>query len=74
MPETQTKRWHEVLLATVKANDVKLAVYVPDRVLTPLIKALHADAFFTTFACTREEEALGVLTRARMGGMRAAAC
>ncbi len=72
MPETQTKPWHEVVLATLKANDVKLAVYVPDRVLTPLIKALHADPFFTTFACTREEEALGIVTGAWMGGMRGA--
>ncbi len=64
--------WYEVVLATLKANDVKLAVYVPDRVLTPLIKALHADPFFSTFACTREEEALGVLTGAWMGGMRGA--
>ncbi len=72
MSETQTKPWHEVVLATLKANDVKLAVYVPDRVLTPLIKALHADPFFTTFACTREEEALGIVTGAWMGGMRGA--
>jgi sulfopyruvate decarboxylase alpha subunit len=64
--------WHEIVLATLKANDVKLAVYVPDRVLTPLIKALHADPFFTTFTCTREEEALGILTGAWMGGLRGA--
>ena len=47
-------------------------VYVPDRVLTPLIDALHADPFFTCFACTREEEALGVVSGAWMGGMRGA--
>ncbi len=64
--------WHEIVLATLKKNDVRLVPYVPDRVFTPLIKALHADSFFTTFACTREEEALGVVTGAWMGGMRAA--
>ncbi|HEU5018940.1 MAG TPA: decarboxylase [Pseudolabrys sp.] len=64
--------WHQTVLAALKANDVKLAVYVPDRVLTPLIKALHADAFFTTFAATREEEALGIITGAWMGGLRGA--
>jgi sulfopyruvate decarboxylase alpha subunit len=64
--------WHEIVLATLKRNNVKLVVYVPDKVLTPLIKALHADAFFTTFACTREEEAIGVVTGAWMGGMRSA--
>ena len=38
------------MLATLKSNNVKLITYVPDKVFTPLIKALHADAFFTTFA------------------------
>jgi sulfopyruvate decarboxylase TPP-binding subunit len=64
--------WHEIVLATLKANDVKLAVYVPDRVFTPLIASLHADKFFTTFAATREEEALGIVTGAWMGGLRGA--
>lgn len=64
--------WHEVVRATLKSNDVKLVVYVPDRVFTPLIKAIHDDPFFTTFAATREEEALGIVTGAWMGGMRAA--
>ena len=64
--------WHEIILATLKANNVKLVVYVPDRVFTPLIKALHADTFFTTFAATREEEALGIITGAWMGGLRGA--
>jgi len=64
--------WHEIILATLKANDVKLVVYVPDRVFTPLIKAIHADKFFTTFSATREEEALGIVTGAWMGGMRGA--
>ena len=60
------------MLESLKANDVKLTVYVPDRVLTPLIDALHADPFFTCFACTREEEALGIVSGAWMGGMRGA--
>jgi sulfopyruvate decarboxylase alpha subunit len=72
MPETQPKPWYEVVLATLKANDVKLIVYVPDRVLTPLIKALEADPLFTVFPATREEEALGIITGAWMGGMRGA--
>jgi len=74
MPDnpTQAAAWHETVLATLKSNDVKLITYVPDRVLTPLIKALHAEPFFTTFATTREEEAIGILTGAWMGGMRGA--
>jgi len=64
--------WYEVIRATFKANDVRLITYVPDRVLTPLIKAIHADPFFTAFVTAREEEAVGILTGAWMGGMRGA--
>src|ERR1044072_4482586 len=70
-PETKAA-WHDIVLATLKANDVQLVVYVPDRVFTPLIQAIHADTFFTAFAATREEEALGIVTGAWMGGMRGA--
>lgn len=70
--QTRAPAWHEVVLATLKANDVRLIVYVPDRVFTPLIKAIHADPFFTVFAATREEEALGIISGAWMGGLRAA--
>jgi sulfopyruvate decarboxylase alpha subunit len=74
MTEMQARpaAWYEIVLATLKSNDVKLVVYVPDRVLTPLIKAFHDDPYFTTFAATREEEAIGIVTGAWMGGMRAA--
>ena len=64
--------WYEIVLATLKRNDVRLVTYVPDRVLTPLIKAVHEDDFFTTFACTREEEAIGIVSGAWMGGLRGA--
>lgn len=62
--------WYEIVLLTLKRNQVKLVTYVPDKVLTPLIKALHADPYFLTFPTTREEEALGIVTGAWMGGMR----
>ena len=68
----QAAAWHAVILQTLKANDVRLAVNVPDRVMTPLIAALEVDPFFTAFAATREEEALGIVTGAWMGGMRGA--
>ena len=68
----QPTPWHEIVLATLKSNNVKLIVYVPDKVFTPLIKAIHADPWFITFAATREEEAVGIVTGAWMGGMRGA--
>ncbi len=69
---SDAKPWHQIVLETLKANDVRLIVYVPDRVLTQLIAALHADAFFTVFAATREEEAVGIITGAYMAGLRGA--
>ena len=35
--QTRTAAWHETVLATLKSNDVKLVVYVPDRVFTCLL-------------------------------------
>ena len=70
--QTRATALHEIILATLKANGVKLIVYVPDRVFTPLIQALHVDSFFTTFAATREEEAIGIISGAWMGGLRGA--
>jgi sulfopyruvate decarboxylase alpha subunit len=64
------RAWHEIVLETLKRNEVKLVTYVPDRVLTPLLKNLHADAYFTAFATAREEEAVGIVAGAWMGGTR----
>src|ERR1700753_2902769 len=64
--------WHEVVLQTLKRNDIRLVPYVPDRVLTALIKNIHADPFFTSFPTAREEEAIGIVSGAWMGGMRGA--
>ena len=67
-----SRPWYEIVQNTLKRNDVKLVTYVPDKVFTPLIKSLHADNDFLTFATSREEEALGVLSGAWMGGRRGA--
>src|SRR5262249_7798815 len=64
--------WSEVVQQTVKRNDVKLVTYVPDKVFTPLIKNLYADPDFLTFPTAREEEALGIVSGAWMGGRRGA--
>src|SRR3984957_6791799 len=66
------RSWHEVVLQTLKRNDIRLVPYVPDRVLTTLIRNIHADPFFTTFPTAREEEAVGIVSGAWMGGMRGA--
>ena len=65
-----TQAWHEAVIQAFKDNNVRLVVYVPDNVLRPLIEAVHADDFFTTFVATREEEAVGIVCGAAMAGLR----
>jgi len=62
--------WHHSVVKALKANDVRLVTYVPDNVLSPLIKAVHADPFFTVICPAREEEAAGIVAGAYMAGMR----
>jgi sulfopyruvate decarboxylase alpha subunit len=69
MVEDHPATWHGVIHEVLKANNVRLVTYVPDRVLTPLINSVHADPFFTAFAAAREEEALGIVSGAWMAGM-----
>jgi sulfopyruvate decarboxylase alpha subunit len=72
MTSTEQRSWDQIVLETLKKNEVMLVPYVPDKVLGSLIKKLHADPAFTTFPCAREEEAVGILSGAWMGGKRGA--
>ncbi|QPF87184.1 decarboxylase [Bradyrhizobium genosp. L] len=64
--------WYGIVQQTLKRNEVRLVPYVPDKVLTPLIKSLHADPYFTVFPTAREEEAVGIVSGAWMAGTRGA--
>ena len=64
--------WSATILAAFRAQDVRLVAYVPDKVLIPLIDCAHDDAFFTAFSATREEEAVGIVAGAALGGRRGA--
>src|SRR6202051_3818893 len=66
------KSWQEIVLQTLKANDIRLVPYVPDRGLTTLIKKINADPFLPCFPPRREEEAVGIVSGAWMAGMRGA--
>lgn len=69
---TPSDAWYDQLRATLKRNAVRLIPFVPDTVLKPLIDGLAQDSYFTTFAAAREEEALGIVAGAWMGGLRGA--
>jgi sulfopyruvate decarboxylase alpha subunit len=62
--------WSQTILDTLKANEIRLVTYVPDNVLTPLIKGAAEDSYFTCVVATREDEAIGIVTGAWMAGQR----
>ena len=66
----EARAWHEIVLDVLKRHEIRLVTYVPDNVLRPLIEGARSDPFFTAFGTTREEEALGIVAGAAMGGMR----
>ena len=68
----QNTTWYGVLHRVLVANEVCLITYVPDNVLKPLLAEVHGDPFFDAFCVTREEEGLGIISGAWMGGMRGA--
>ena len=67
---TLQETWYDIVLRVLKSNDVSLITYVPDKVLAPLIKVLHADPYFTVIAPAREEEAIGIIAGSYMAGLR----
>ncbi|MBE0616029.1 MAG: decarboxylase [Burkholderiales bacterium] len=67
---TRSETWDAIVLRVLKQNKVSLIAYVPDKVLAPLIKSLHADDFFTVLSPAREEEAAGIVAGAYMAGQR----
>jgi sulfopyruvate decarboxylase TPP-binding subunit len=64
--------WSDTFLAALKDNDVRLISYVPDNVLTPLLKGVAADNYFLSVNATREDEALGRVAWACLIGLRGA--
>jgi sulfopyruvate decarboxylase alpha subunit len=64
--------WSKTFLDVLKDNDIRLVSYVPDNVLTPLIAGAAADNYFMSVGATREDEAIGIVTGAYMGGLRGA--
>lgn len=72
MTSSERRSWDQVIVDTLKQNDIRLVPYVPDKVLGSLIARLHADPWFTVFPAAREEEAVGILSGSWMGGLRGA--
>jgi sulfopyruvate decarboxylase alpha subunit len=64
--------WYDTFLGILRENEIRLVAYVPDNVLTPLIKGVTANNDFVPIVATREDEAVGIATGAYMAGLRSA--
>lgn len=64
--------WEEELCQGLKANEVRLICHVPDLVLANVIELMEKDGGFQVIPVTREEEGIGILSGAHLGGMRGA--
>lgn len=67
-----SRTWRDDIIDALKTNNISLIVHVADRVLAPIITKLEADPFFKVVTLSREEEGIGILTGAYMGGQRGA--
>lgn len=64
--------WIDVVPDALAAAGVELIAYLPDSTLDPVIAAVQEDTRFETVLVTREEQAVGVLVGAWLGGTRGA--
>ena len=64
--------WWETVHARFRANAIRLVVHVPDAALVGLIGACAADPDIEVLQLTREEEGVGILSGAYLGGKRGA--
>ena len=64
--------WSDTLFQVLKDNEIRLVSYVPDGVLPPLLDRVTSDNTFRSVCATREDEAVGIVAGAWMGGMKSA--
>jgi sulfopyruvate decarboxylase alpha subunit len=62
--------WSATMAAALKAAGYDVVAYVPDEVADRLLQLLRQDGGFQMICATREEEAVGILCGAFLGGKR----
>ncbi len=69
--DIETRLWHEIVRDVLKRHEVQAGhLRAGQRAAPADRRRSHADPFFTAFSCAREEEALGIVSGAWMGGLR----
>ncbi len=64
--------WADTVFECLKANGIRTIVHVPDTILTGLIRMAEADDSFDVLSPTREEEGVGLVCGAYLGGSQGA--
>jgi len=64
--------WHEAAIEALHDGGVEMVAYLPDSVVAPLIDRVEGDDRFEAVPVAREEEAVGILSGAWLGGRRGA--
>ncbi len=65
--------WSKIILECLKQNDIRVISYVPDTIVWRVLGKAEKDPFFRMVRTTREDESVGVISGAYMGGLRGAA-
>ena len=60
--------WADTVFECLKANGIRTVVHVPDTILTGLIRMADEDDAFDVLGPTREEEGVGMVCGAYLGG------
>jgi sulfopyruvate decarboxylase alpha subunit len=66
----KTNHWQDDIWRALKAGHIAQVAYVPDAGHEGLIRAAHADKAITATVLTTEEEGVGLLAGADLGGER----
>jgi len=64
--------WHDQATQALADSGVDVVAHIPDAVLDPLVTDVETEERFETVRVAREEEAVGVLSGAWLGGRRGA--
>jgi len=64
--------WTEAIVASLKRHEVRMIAYLPDTIVYRVLSLVEKDPAFELVPVAREEECVGILSGAYLGGVRGA--
>ncbi len=64
--------WSESIVACLKRHEVRVIASLPDTIVQRVLSLIEADPYFERVPVAREEEGVGILAGAYLGGVRGA--